>query len=130
MEEKFKKYYPFPLHVDEIIPFKTMCNGKGLDMAYDVVWAKFERPVYEELVDIINGVKEYNDSPIWSTPTKYIAKGCEIYSEGKEYPIIRVRGWGKLTGVGGFKLSTDEAVKIQDEFVNYILTKLNNKKEV
>ena len=51
MEEKFKKYYPFPLHVDEIIPFKTMCNGKGLDMAYDVVWAKFERPVYEELVD-------------------------------------------------------------------------------
>lgn len=38
-----------------------------------------------------------------------------------------IRGWGMLTGGGvcGFGLDQSEAEKIQDQFVDYILEKLN-----
>ena len=36
-----------------------------------------------------------------------------------------IRGWGKLTGTGGgLNLSTDEAMKIQDEFAKWVLQTL------
>ena len=37
------------------------------------------------------------------------------------------RGWGMLTGneAGGFGLNPDEAEKIQDQLIDYILEKLN-----
>jgi hypothetical protein len=38
-----------------------------------------------------------------------------------------IRGWGKLTGTGGgLNLSTDEAMKIQDEFAKWVLQTLND----
>jgi hypothetical protein len=128
MKKTFKDYYPFPLRIDEIIPFKAWCAGERMSMAYDVLIPNLVPTLYQELLEIINGTRPYNDSEQWGKPDKFVSKGCHIFAEGSDKPVIRVRGWGKLTGLGGFKLTEDEAVKIQDEFVAYILEKLNNKK--
>lgn len=40
-------------------------------------------------------------------------------------PILMVRGWGNLTGCGGHALSADEAAKIQDGFLEWAVSRLN-----
>ena len=37
-----------------------------------------------------------------------------------------MRGWGMLTGVGGYNLDAEYAAKIQDEFMEYCIKTLNN----
>ena len=128
MDKTFKDYYPFPLRINnDILPFKAWCAGEGMSMAYDVLIPNLVPTLYQELLEIINGTRPYNDSEQWGKPDRFVSKGCHIFAEGSDKPVIRVRGWGRLIGVGGFKLTEDEAVKIQDEFVAYILEKLNNK---
>lgn len=43
-------------------------------------------------------------------------------------PFILIRGWGNLTGIGGYNFSQEKATKIQDEFRDWIIYKLNDKK--
>ena len=38
-----------------------------------------------------------------------------------------IRGWGMLTGIGGYNLPTDKAAEIQDAFTNYCVEMLNKK---
>lgn len=38
--------------------------------------------------------------------------------------VLVVRGWGYLTGVGGLNLPEEEAVKVQDEFAEWIFETL------
>ena len=131
MEKTFKDFYEFPLHAgNEVLPFKAFCAGSKA-MAYDVTDWKLEPNIYQELLDIINGVRKTNDSEFWSKPAFYIADGCKIYNAEKPgTPIIIVRGWGRLTGFGvmGCKLPEGVAKQIQDDFAHYIVEKLNNKK--
>ena len=39
--------------------------------------------------------------------------------------ILLIRGWGRLTGLGGFNLDSDEACEVQDDFANWIVETLN-----
>ena len=47
---------------------------------------------------------------------------CIIECDGE--PIIYVRGWGMLHG--SYKLSEAQAIKIQDEFRDFIIDRLNS----
>lgn len=38
--------------------------------------------------------------------------------------IIRIRGWGHLTGCGALNLPSEKAAKIQDDFGEWIVKKL------
>lgn len=40
---------------------------------------------------------------------------------------VKGKGWGYLIGAGGLNLSAEEAVKIQDDFGNWIVNTLNKK---
>ena len=40
-------------------------------------------------------------------------------------PFITIRGWGNLTGVGAHNFDEDKAAKIQDDFQEWLLYKLN-----
>lgn len=42
-------------------------------------------------------------------------------------PFILIRGWGNLTGTGGYNLPAEEAVKIQDNLRDWIMWKLGLK---
>ncbi len=47
----------------------------------------------------------------------------EIFNKGEL--IITIRGWGNLTGTGANNFSEEKAAKIQDDFRDWILYKLN-----
>lgn len=42
-------------------------------------------------------------------------------------PLMLIRGWGYLTGIGSLNLPEEEAVAIQDDLANYIVEKLTTK---
>lgn len=69
------------------------------------------------IVKIINGdpsAKKYNKGDIISQDSKLCICGSMIF----------VRGWGMLTGIGGYHLPREEAAKIQDEFINWLIDKI------
>ena len=74
-----------------------------------------------ELVKKMNGEasKISKDFFTWEYP--------KIYRRG--IPILIVRGWGMLTGTGGFRLSAEEAKKVQENLLQYVTDKLNNNEE-
>ena len=71
-----------------------------------------------EIIKIING----NSSKRIYNPSK---RGAEIYCDTQ--PLLNIRGWRYLTGIGGCNLPEKEAAKIQDEFVDFVLNKLTKK---
>lgn len=46
--------------------------------------------------------------------------------DSSELGIALIRGWGMLTGVGGYNLPADKAAEIQDAFAKYCVKMLNN----
>lgn len=46
----------------------------------------------------------------------------EILKNGKLF--ITIRGWGNLTGIGGYNFSEEKASKIQDDLRDWIIYKL------
>lgn len=88
-------------------------------MALD--WCRnFTSPVKHQVIDIINGTQK----PLHNN-NQFYRDGVLIYHKDIQKPILRIRGWGYLTGTGGLHLSQEEAIKIQDEFGDYIVEQLN-----
>ena len=51
---------------------------------------------------------------------KFYREGIEIYSENNPIfkgPVLLIRGWGYLTGIGGLHLSQEEALKFKMNLV-------------
>ena len=115
----FKDVYKFPLKVDEYCPIITWTADKqrAFDRCVNISLKK-----QQELVDMINGIKQHQFK------YKFYREGIEIHSENpifKGEPVLLIRGWGYLTGIGGLHLSQEEAIRIQDEFGDYIVEQLN-----
>lgn len=115
----FKDVYKLPLKVDDYCPVITWTANKqrAFDWCVDVSPEK-----QQELIDMINGTKQHQFK------YKFYRKDSYIFSENpifKEEPVLSIRGWGYLTGPGGLHLSEEEAIRIQDEFGDYIVEQLN-----
>lgn len=123
---QFQDYFKFPLRMWESMSSKVWTNDNK--MAFD--WMiNVPRETKQKLLDRINGTvntpytvkKEYwHDSGIIY---------CRLLSgekEGIEFKMLRIRGWGMLTGVGGYNLDNKTAAEIQDAFAEYIVKQLNN----
>lgn len=111
--------YKFPLKVDDYCPIITWTADKqrAFDWCIDVSSEK-----QQELIDMINGTKQHQFKH------KFYREDLAIYSENPIFrgePILLIRGWGYLTGSGGLHLSSEKAIKIQDEFGDYIIEQLN-----
>ena len=123
MNMKWQDCYQFPLKVDEYCPIITWTANKqrAFDWCVNISYEK-----QQELIDVLNGTKQFQFKH------KFYREGIEIHSENpifKGKPILLIRGWGYLTGVGGLHLSQEEAVKIQNEFGDYIVEQLNKNYE-
>lgn len=92
---------------------------------------------YDDKGGYIDGVKELEQEVIFSLnalDSEPIEKlnlsvgtdPCEILNNGS--PFITIRGWGNLTGIGGYNFDGEKASKIQDDFRDWIIYKLTNKK--
>lgn len=53
----------------------------------------------------------------------------DIYIQKDGENILLIRGWGHLTGRGALNLPDKEAIKIQDEFRDWVISKLKNNSE-
>jgi hypothetical protein len=122
--EEFKQYYKLPLKMWEFMEIKVFTDDDK--MAFD--WLiNIPRDTKQKLIDRINGV---NTESYKTKKTFYQKDGivyCQIEDKDQEIKLFRIRGWGMLTGIGGYNLPADKAVEIQDAFTNYCVEMLNKK---
>lgn len=110
-------YYKLPLKVDDYCPFYVYDSVQTMALNYiredDINNNDFS--LLYEIIDAINGNNnnKYNVSD----------KDDIIYIDN--IPTLLIRGWGYLTGVGGYNLTFDEAIEEQDKFKNYIVNRLS-----
>ena len=124
--ENFKNYFKFPLFIP--------------DNDYDIaIYTNDKKRAFIWLIDISNDNKQeiinaINGEGNFSTKDKILFTHkngviyCNVFDDdiNKEYKIMRVRGWGMLTGIGAYNLPLKEASIIQDEFIDYCVKRLNN----
>lgn len=72
------------------------------------------------IIKYVNGESDERPDFTWEASK---TSPCEILMNGE--PCICIRGWGELTGIGGYGLSREEAAKIQDDFKEFLIDKLN-----
>ena len=122
--EDFKQYYKLPLKMWEFMDIKVFTDDNK--MAFDWL-VNIPRDTKQKLIDRINGV---DTEPYKTKKTFYQKDGivyCRIEDKDQELKLFRIRGWGMLTGVGGYNLPADKAAEIQDTFTNYCVEMLNEK---
>lgn len=123
MKHNFKEYYKFPLKREEYdtVYVWTVNSHMALQFPLKGIHQKiFELTIKQKtaIVNIING-----------TPTKIDIDFSKIKDNAgdiciKNKVLFTIRGWGMLTGRGGFNLHTDKAIEIQEDFIDYIIDKL------
>ena len=106
--EDFKKYYQLPLKYD----------------GHSYIWTSNGKMAFNSFVSNEDTLK------LVSILNEEISQKCNAqYSNG--YIVIDgrkcllVRGWGMLTGVGGYNLERSKAAEIQDSFANWCVNRLN-----
>lgn len=67
-----------------------------------------------------NMVKALNGEEYKQYPGLHIEDGCDLYRDDEL--IGYFRGWGHLCG--GLKLSNEEAFRLQDEMIAYVMSKI------
>ncbi len=72
----------------------------------------------KKIINLVNGVSNQKPKGQWTV------RNGEFYLDDKKKMIFCIRGWGKLTGTGGYGLSEKKAIKIQDEFAEFVRTKI------
>jgi hypothetical protein len=92
---------------------------------------------YDEKGNYIDGLKEFQQSVIFSLNAldNEPIEGLNLSIDAKDeimilndgLPFILIRGWGNLTGIGGYNFDSEKASKIQDDFRDWIIYKLTNK---
>lgn len=124
--EEFKKYFKFPLKMREHFTGKVFTQENNMAFDWLFPWGEKYDDVKQEHLDKINGL----ESNVPKKDITYIHKDGIIiakFENGKEYKIAMIRGWGMLTGVGGYNLPAEKAAEIQDAFADYCVEMLNKK---
>lgn len=115
--ENFKKYYKFPLRVDNMGVYVRTVDGE-MALMFTV---GLKDDTIKNIIDKLNGESNKSSLPEW-----HIKNGTEVWFDDTKVMIIR--GWGMLHGNGNgcYGLSEEEAIKIQDEFGKYVIDILNS----
>ena len=129
--EKFKQYFKFPLKMSKHFTGKVFTQDGNMAFDWLIPYGEKYNPIKQRHLDKINGL----ESIVPKEGTTYFHKEGKIiaHAEGKEegdindMPILLIRGWGMLTGIGGYNLPRDKAAEIQDAFADYCVMMLNKK---
>lgn len=123
---EFEKYYPGPYRFDYSCGWVIGTPGDNtyvhcFDWETSSFTDEFEPTEIQKL-----WLKKINGEVVF-IPGEYSFKVSDddpVLIECNGEPIICVRGWGMLCGSN--KLPMEEAARIQDEFINYIIERLSN----
>lgn len=130
LSEEFKEYYKFPLKMWNDFAVKVFTNDNC--MAFDWLLPGNEKydQVKIKLLDALNGGdvkfqvrKRFSYNRENGRIRVRIEEGEHA---GAEQNVCLIRGWGMLTGVGGYNLDADKAAEIQDSFAEYCVNIWNN----
>lgn len=116
----FRNYVKFPLICDE---WGTYCWDQNYMSIFNFLFN--DQDTKEKLVKKLNGEidKKLKKGKF------YIDKDNSTYIKFRDGEIDKralvIRGWGRLTGSGGFRLSVEDAIEVQDQLVEYIVNVLN-----
>ena len=131
MMETFKEYYRFPLK-SSAVPIKVLTSdGRP---AFDWLIPDYGgfTSIRKQIFARLNGGDEGLGlvKKIYRCDNQVvIATLYEGSNDGKEIKLFRIRGWGMLTGSGGFHLPAEKAIEIQDAFAAYCVEMLNKYKK-
>lgn len=122
--EEFKKYYKFPLKMWGPFTGKVFTQDNNMAFDWQLPYGEKYNDLKEKLLNKING-EDVN------IEKSFFHKDGYIYARGKvtNIKVALIRGWGMLTGVGGYNLPADKADEIQDAFAEYCVKALNKNNE-
>ena len=104
-------------------PFKMYEYGRQVYDAKDNFVFEFEKGVSKQLQkEVIFSLNALDNEPINELKLSFL-DAIEILNDGQKF--ICIRGWGNLTGTGGYHFAEEKAIKIQDDFKNWIVYKLS-----
>ena len=121
----WEEVWELPLHLDECDTYADSKNGT-MALTFDAD-TEYRIKNARRIVKIINGEAKPNPGEVW------VHNGVDFYTQDKHYEehsngwcyVFCVRGRGHLTGTGGLHLPEKGAARIQDDFIAYILKRLN-----
>jgi hypothetical protein len=116
------KFYKQPLYLDS---YSNWVYDAKHNFVFQFNKKNNDRDKMQEIIFSLNAlyhepIEELNLS-IGITPTEIL---------NNKLPFIEIRGWGNLTGIGGYNFDMDKASNIQDNFRDWIIYKLTNKKDI
>lgn len=108
--KSMNKYFKLPFQIDPASIYIRDAEGHAV-----FNWLFRDEGLKRQILEAINtestlGLGEISIS------------GGKIYINGQ--PMLLVRGWGYLTGIGGLHLPIDEAIEVQDEVLKYVAARL------
>lgn len=112
----WKTIYKLPLRYDDV--GYVWSNNDMMAISFSDNYDTKQHEV-EMIVNRLNG-----DSSITFDKKFTIQDNIDFYY-GNEYAFC-IRGWGRLTSSGGYNLTDEQAINIQDSFAEWILETLNN----
>ena len=124
--EEFKKYYKFPLKMREDWTGTVFTQENNMAFDWLIPYDEEYDAIKQRHLDKINGL----ESDVPKDGVTYVHDEGRIIAkldDGTECKIALIRGWGMLTGPGGYHLPEDKAAEIQDAFADYCVEMLNKK---
>lgn len=114
MEVNFKDVYKPPFRIANCDITVRSDNGVPAFTAF----SEKSRKHMLNIMNILNGEagEKYSKDKISVSGAELSVDGCKI----------GVRGWGYLTGGGALNLDVPEAVKVQDAFIAWVVSKITN----
>lgn len=118
MKEDFKIVFKFPLK-QLICGIKVVTDNNK--PAFD--WLIMNDELKEKILDLLNGkITKLDDK---KHEAFYDSNSCTVFLD--DTMLLRIRGWGYLTGIGGLNLGVDIANKLTNDFGYWIKNKLTSK---
>lgn len=114
----FEKYFKLPFQTSEVY-----IQSSHRDVVFN--WLiRLDDTTRKRILDKINGV---TNEKLEFSFMKIGSKICMVTSDNRIFPILLIRGFGKLTGKGdgGFGLDNKEAETIQNQVADFVLNQLN-----
>ena len=112
----YKDVYKFPLRKDDSISW-VYDNNNNFVFQFEIS----NEGAIKDLMDILLNKRKS------VKPKMFYHERGYIYYRGTvpATPVILIRGWGNLTGIGAMNLKPEEAEIIQDTFAEYLTKTLN-----
>lgn len=116
---KFEKAFKMPFRLSDI----DWIHDANDNFCIDFV-ANIDDNTKKMIVEVVNGIRKPKNPALLASYDK--KRGTILFSDSKhkEREVMRIRGWGYLTGTGGLNLPYEDAQEIQDSLAEYIVNQL------